>query len=373
MKKVCFLFRVLLVAVCLPAGLLPAQKLIWDETFSNNNNNWTQDATMKVRNGRYEFYNTNADSSSWRTSPLRDGTIQADTLWLGDKDSQGYGLVFRLKDNRHFYFFWIAAQGYYIAGKVDGANVSTFFSWTKSPAIKVRGSNTMTVRTLGSKFTGSVNGTELFTVEDSGYAEGGYGFYTVKSVQAAFDNLKVWEDSAAQVSASGSHFGWLLVNVEKRVRFPDDGRTVQVSGKEGNLIIEHHYNPNDNSEFIRENWIWTRPPEWLPAEKPLSLTGRAIRLDKKGGNWVEMGMDIDYTCFEDDNPGAGGSAMFGESKTWDIQNQGRIEYEWFDRRTDGKLVIPRGYEGMDKLVIRAGGFTGPVEHYYFFYIYRWVP
>jgi hypothetical protein len=144
-------------------------------------------------------------------------------------------------------------------------------------------------------------------------------------------------------------------------------------GKRRNLIIEHHYNPNDNSEFIRENWIWTRPPEGLPAEKPLSLTGRAIRLDKKGGNWVEMGMDIDYTCFEDDNPGAGGSAMFGESKTWDIQNQGRIEYEWFDRRTDGKLVIPRGYEGMDKLVIRAGGFTGPVEHYYFFYIYRWVP
>jgi hypothetical protein len=63
----------------------------------------------------------------------------------------------------------------------------------KIPAIKVRGSNTMTVRTLGSKFTGSVNGTELFTVEDSGYAEGGYGFYTVKSVQAAFDNLKVWK------------------------------------------------------------------------------------------------------------------------------------------------------------------------------------
>lgn len=49
---------------------------------------------------------------------FEDGFVEADTLWLGDDASMGYGLVFRLVDAQNFYFFWITGDGRYTVGKV---------------------------------------------------------------------------------------------------------------------------------------------------------------------------------------------------------------------------------------------------------------
>ena len=178
-------------------GSLSGAQLIWDESFSDNSHGWFEDGSrMEVTTGRYEFYSEGNDAYSWRSTPFKDGVIEVDTQWVKDRDTHGYGLIFRLEDAGHFYFFWIAAQGYFVVGKADGGNVTLLQKWTFSPAVIPHGKNMLRVVMKGNMFTGYVNGTEVFSVMDDAYPEGGFGFYAQQKVHAAFDNLKVWETAS---------------------------------------------------------------------------------------------------------------------------------------------------------------------------------
>ena len=197
------------IAVCLTlmivvlTGNLGASQMIWDESFSDNSHAWFEDGSrMHITTGRYEFYSEGNDAYSWRSTPFEDGVIEVDTQWVKDRDTHGYGLIFRLEDAGHFYFFWLAAQGYYVVGRADGGNVTLLQSWTYSPVVVPHGENRLRVVMKGDEFTGYVNGTEVFTVTDDSYPEGGFGFYAQQRVHAAFDNLKVWETEIAMPQLS---------------------------------------------------------------------------------------------------------------------------------------------------------------------------
>jgi hypothetical protein len=176
------------------ASHIGAQQLIWDEDFHNNASLWFEDhPRMVVTGGHYEFFSAGNDAYSWRTTPVQNGTIEVETTWLGQRDTHGYGLLFRLQNASNFYFIWIAAQGYYVVGKAHSGSASLFQPWTFSEMIVPHGKNTIRVVMSQDSFICSVNGVPLFTFSDDAYPQGGFGFYTQQGVAAAFDNLRVWE------------------------------------------------------------------------------------------------------------------------------------------------------------------------------------
>lgn len=183
---------------------LNAADLIWDEPFNDNRNSWYEDSRMVVQNGRYEFFSQGNDAYSRRSTPMRDGVIQVDTEWLGERDTHGYGIIFRLEDPDNFYFFWLAAQGYWIVGKAEGGSASVLHSWTFSEAVQPHGRNTMRVGMTGSQFSCYLNGTRVFQFQDTTFPSGEFGFYTQQGVYAAFDNATVWEGQPENVGLAGT-------------------------------------------------------------------------------------------------------------------------------------------------------------------------
>jgi hypothetical protein len=193
----------LVVLLLMGSFYIGAQQLIWDEDFHNNASAWFEDPPrMVVSGGRYEFFSAGNDAYSWRTTPLQDGVITVDTSWIGQRDTHGYGILFRLQNASNFYFFWIAAQGYYVVGKAHNGSVYLFQRWTFSDVIIPHGDNTLSVSMSGSTFSLSVNEVPLFTFSDDAYPQGGFGFYTQQSVAAAFDNLRVWEGLPSETTTS---------------------------------------------------------------------------------------------------------------------------------------------------------------------------
>lgn len=149
---------------------------------------------MVIRNGRYEFASSTGAAYAWRTRDIADGSLEVLTHWTGGLDSYGYGMIFRLTDEFNYYFFWVAAQGYYIAGKSVNGKAEVFRSWTYEPGIAKRGTNTLHVDLNGPEIIYRINDQEVYRHTDSSFASGGYGFYTQKDVKAAFDNFRAWTE-----------------------------------------------------------------------------------------------------------------------------------------------------------------------------------
>jgi hypothetical protein len=116
-----------------------------------------------------------------------------DTRWIQGHDNFGYGLIFRVNPDGDFYLFWIAAKGYFIAGRAEGQEFLPFVTWTYSDSINQRGRNTLSVEANGTDLQFFINGDLVLTAQDSAYLDGGFGFYTQAGVKAGFDNLRVWD------------------------------------------------------------------------------------------------------------------------------------------------------------------------------------
>lgn len=156
---------------------------------------------MIVQNSRYEFFSAANAAYSWMNRDIADGEIEVETIWTGGLDSHGYGIIFRLQDEYSYYFFWIAAQGYYITGKAVNNQPVIFSPWTRHQAINVKGRNTLRVKFNGSQIDYYVNNVKVSSYHDTSFSTGGYGFYTQQNVRAAFDNFSAWKDDPPKQTA----------------------------------------------------------------------------------------------------------------------------------------------------------------------------
>lgn len=186
------------------AVLVTQETAVFEDSFSSNSNNWYTDDYIYLRNGAYILNAGSNNVASWRTTPMGDCKISVDTNYEGGADNFGYGLIYRFQNNQQFYIFWLAAQGYFLAGKIDGSGFTPFQNWSYSDAVVKNGRNTMTVELSGPKITGYVNGVQLFAAEDNSYPEGGFGFYGQKGTITSFDNLTVWEPGGPAPALEGS-------------------------------------------------------------------------------------------------------------------------------------------------------------------------
>ncbi|MBN1411082.1 MAG: hypothetical protein JW969_09570 [Spirochaetales bacterium] len=189
---------------------------IWNESFTNNKNGWYTDDFIKVSKGKYVYYNPANDCSAWRTDKLADFEMAADARWVKGAQDLGYGFVFRLADRQHFYIFFIAANGFYTLGKVDGA-YTALVKWTASPSIHKKTNNKISIKCSGDRIQGYANLAMLFDIRDASFTEGGYGFFVSKNIYIEFDNLLVKTLAAEKTSAALSYKGRVTTFGKKEV------------------------------------------------------------------------------------------------------------------------------------------------------------
>lgn len=192
--------RILLLLVVLGIGMLKLgaqESLVYRQTFDTNKVYWPVDDNFSIIGGEYVLYKENQELYAYLDLLSKDGTFQLDTRLINGKSTAGYGLLFRLQDPYNFYFFFIVAQGYFLAGKAVDRQGINFCPWTHTPVIKEQAVNTLKVTYRGQKLTFLINNTEVFSHEDESFGIGGIGLYTQEGGRVGFDNILVWEVTAS--------------------------------------------------------------------------------------------------------------------------------------------------------------------------------
>jgi hypothetical protein len=179
--------------------LIAAQEILLSDDFQSNKNGWYENDAVQVHNGRYEFSNKTRAEYTWMNDTMEDGSLEADTSWLGDETTRGYGLVFRLVDAKNFYFLWITGEGNYTVGKVVDDRAVPIKGWTFSEVINKRGENHLRVEFCGPLMNIFINGEKVSVLKDDTFNRGGYGFYTHAGVHAGYDNVNVVSGSPFQL------------------------------------------------------------------------------------------------------------------------------------------------------------------------------
>ncbi|MBC8452804.1 MAG: hypothetical protein H8D65_03000 [Spirochaetes bacterium] len=168
------------------------------ETFSTNDGGWFTDAEISVSDGKYRMHPANTGRLSFMLYEIPDGEIIVHTLLQEGSSEAGYGLLFRVIDNSNFYYFLIAGLGYFSFGHAVDNTYQAVIPWTQTAAINQddESENVLKVNLTGDTIRGSINGEEVFSLQDTTFRNGGLGFLTSPNITVSYDNLEVWLDSA---------------------------------------------------------------------------------------------------------------------------------------------------------------------------------
>lgn len=202
----------------------PKGTLVYQDDFSDGKKSGLEDnlqATDYSRGfhapGVYHLILNKPNDIRWSLFPRQsygDFTFEAD-VWDNSDEFTGdvsQGLVFRAKDQTHFYTVLVdPRKGQYAVRKWDGGTASDLVAWKASPLVKKQAEvNHLRVDAAGNAFTIYLNGESLANFSDSSYAKGGLGFIT-SNVDAVvphmhYDNIKIYttEAQAAPTGASPS-------------------------------------------------------------------------------------------------------------------------------------------------------------------------
>jgi len=121
------------------------QKVILNEDFSSNKNNWLtyigKVATYLVYNGKYVFATNDSVSTYNVMMPdsidvNKDFSITVTATHTDGTDNYGYGIFFGASDINNYYSFYITNNGYYrVAKSSTTSGYSELVKWTTYPAI----------------------------------------------------------------------------------------------------------------------------------------------------------------------------------------------------------------------------------------------
>lgn len=177
--------------------------LLFQDDFSTNNAGWLTADTVEYRgqvvDGRYRIVIFTPDTIWWTQSgrEFTDFRYEADVIWAEQQEAeQGLGLVLRLQDARHFYFFEIDQFGNYRIRARDGDEWRTLLNWSLSSALRAGlGTNRLAVEAVGENLRFEANGDLLFQTHDGAYLGGDIGLAAsnegASTLTGEFDNVRV--------------------------------------------------------------------------------------------------------------------------------------------------------------------------------------
>lgn len=123
--------------------------------------------------------------------------IEVSSWSVGAIDT-GYGLLFQMQDDSHFYAFRVSGDGYFFVEKADGESLETLLDWTPADSFDTEEEALNTLAVVGAEgvYALYVNGAQVGEFADGSYSEGGFGYIVEnydEEVPAAFvfDDLRV--------------------------------------------------------------------------------------------------------------------------------------------------------------------------------------
>jgi tetratricopeptide (TPR) repeat protein len=193
----------------------PAFPLAWQDDFSTPEGGWIEDSDLqsvkKYENGQYHILVNARELFIWSTAgqDFADFMVEVEATQVSGPNDNGYGLLFRLQDEQHFYRFDISGDGFYLLSRRLENQWVTLIDWTASPFIhKGQATNRLKVICQGSQISLYVNNRHLTDFSDVSYSHGDIGLFagtlSQGGVHISFDNLKVWapEGTAAAITPS---------------------------------------------------------------------------------------------------------------------------------------------------------------------------
>ena len=128
-----------------------------------------------------------------------DFTLEVEAIPLAGPDSgfDGYGLVYRARDDVHYYAFAVGGDGYTAVLRVDGDRETPLVDWQQFPHVhRGQQANRLRVACEGATCRFYINDEYAATVEDGTWLEGGVGLW-VRSFEASvvavrFEGARVW-------------------------------------------------------------------------------------------------------------------------------------------------------------------------------------
>ncbi len=147
--------------------MVTQKKVILEDNFSNNENNWEQrnDSTVRleIEDGAYLIENRHDSGSRLVISSLDlpkevEYEIEITLQKVSGVDNYGYGLVWGVQDLSNFYTFQISNEGQYRISQLAKNDWRAYRDWTASPHVKRYNlPNKLAIRHDGQQVTFYVN------------------------------------------------------------------------------------------------------------------------------------------------------------------------------------------------------------------------
>jgi hypothetical protein len=173
-----------------------AQKVLLDEDFNTNRNNWSSylgaRSNYLIYNGKYIIgINDSLTYNIGMPVTLDDGinfTITVTTTHTDGMDNYGYGIYFGSSDLNNYYSFNITSGGYFRMGKF-----SDIVAWTKTPAVRIGNyvDNVLQITRQGTNWIFEINGQTVSTQPATAFMGNKLGFTQSMNQRIEYDNLKV--------------------------------------------------------------------------------------------------------------------------------------------------------------------------------------
>ncbi len=175
--------------------------IAYQDDFSDSQSGWDDTSSDKYTrkvygNNRYqvEVSTSNLVARGLANRDVADFVIEVEAKLEDGDPTNTSGLLFRFKDDKNFYRFDLANDGYYKLSKfVEGQWTDLVAEWTKAESFKPNEANLLKVSAFGSKITTFVNGQKAAEVTDSSFTHGNFGFFASTFDKpynwVSFDNL----------------------------------------------------------------------------------------------------------------------------------------------------------------------------------------
>lgn len=152
-----------------PPGIPEPGALLYVTTFDDFNDEWdlfrgTKAAQVVAGQLQVNIGVANDGAFSWLDRAFSDFDVTVQATQLAGPDDNGYGVVFRHQDEKHFYWFLISGDGYYKITRQNGDEVRTLTAdWRRSVYINLgQGApNAIRVVAQGDHFAFYINGHRL--------------------------------------------------------------------------------------------------------------------------------------------------------------------------------------------------------------------
>lgn len=160
------------------------------EAFTSNENSWlvgSQESefftplTQTIAEGRYRWEGQVGRPYSMSTAWLAAYNVSDFRMAvngkhiLGSKAGSSWGIIFRVQDNRNYYWFRMLDNQLFAVSIVQDGQWQSLEDWTRTNAIKPSGVNQLEVMASGERFTFSINGQVVSEVDDVVFSQGRVG------------------------------------------------------------------------------------------------------------------------------------------------------------------------------------------------------